>query len=276
MTRTRCFPASAALLALGCGGAPVPTPTAAPAQPTPPTSIGAPPPAPPPSVARPRADVAAMPEGDRPDLPLAVWLERHEALLNDARANGTRRSQSRLVVLGDSIADGWYASRSFTQQWLKDRPVNLALPGDQTQHLLWRIDQGVLDGLEPRLVVLMVGVFNLIAGFSPEETAAGVQALLSRVRSELPSARVLVVSLLPAGQTSSDPLRARIEATNRALGALAEPNRVVVVDVGGMFIDADGTISPSVMSDFLLPTELGYRALTTALSLVTRQLMVTP
>jgi lysophospholipase L1-like esterase len=215
-----------------------------------------------------------MPEGDRPDLPLALWLERHEALLDDARANGTRRSQARLVVLGDSIADGWYASRSFTKQWLKDRPLNLALPGEQTQHLLWRIDQGTLDGLEPRLVVLMVGVFNLIAGFSPEETASGIQALLSRVRSALPGSKVLVVSLLPAGQASGDPLRARIEATNRGLSALAQPNEVVVVDVGGMFIDADGTISPSVMRDFLLPTELGYRALTTALSLVTHQLMM--
>lgn len=212
-----------------------------------------------------------MPEGDRPDLPLANWLERHEAQLAGARSS--RAARAELVVLGDSIADGWYASRSFTRQWLDERPLNLALPRDQTQHVLWRIDQGALDGLEPRLVVLMAGVENLISGFSPEETAAGVQALLSRVRSELPGARVLVVSLLPAGQAPSDPLRARITATNRELGSLAEPDRVVVVDVGGMFIDADGTISPSVMRDFLLPTELGYTALTTALSLVTRRLM---
>jgi lysophospholipase L1-like esterase len=209
-----------------------------------------------------------MPEEDRPDLPLAVWRERHAAQLGEAR-----RRQAGLVVLGDSIADGWYSSRSFTRQWTRERPLNLALPAEQTQHLLWRIDQGALEGLQPRLVVLMVGVFNLIAGFSPEETAAGVEALLSRVRKELPGTRVLVVSLLPAGQAPGDPLRARIEATNRELGALAEPDRVVVVDVGGMFIDADGTISPSVMNDFLLPTELGNLALTTALSLVTRQLL---
>lgn len=214
-----------------------------------------------------------MPDSNRPALPLAVWRERYEAQLAATRSNGAGRSQAELVVLGDSIADGWYASRSFTRQWLKQRPLNLALPGDQTQHLLWRIEQGALDGLQPRVVVLMVGVENLIAGFSPEETAAGVRALVSRLRSGLPNTRVLVVSLLPAGQAPGDPLRARIEATNRELGALAEPKRVVVVDVGGMFIDADGTISPAVMSDFSMPTELGYTALTTALSLVTRQLL---
>lgn len=215
--------------------------------------------------------MAAVPEDDRPELPLAVWRDRHEAQLDGS--NTARRAQAGLVVLGDSIADGWCTSRSFTRQWREDRPLNLALPGEQTQHLLWRIDQGALDGLQPRLVVLMIGVFNLMAGFSPEETAAGVEALLSRVRRELPAARVLVVSLLPAGQAPGDPLRTQIEATNSALSGLAEPNRVVVVDVGGMFIDADGTISPAVMSEFLRPTELGNHALTTALSLVTRQLM---
>lgn len=224
-----------------------------------------------PSPSRARADVAALPEGDRPELPLAVWRERHEAQLGEGTA--ARRSQASLVLLGDSIADGWYASRSFTRQWVEDRPLNLALPGEQTQHLLWRVEHGALAGLEPRLVVLMVGVFNLIAGFTPEETAGGVAALLSRVQRELPSARVLVVSLLPAGQAPSDPLRARVEATNAELRALAQPDRVVVVDVGGMFVDADGTISSAVMSDFLVPTDLGYRALTTALSLVIRGLL---
>lgn len=261
--RARTTPLALGALALIRCTSPAPPPVAPAA---PPPAVAPPPvvePAPPPR----RADVAEPPE-DRPNLSREDWLARHAEQLR-----APERKRAGIVVLGDSIADGWARSRSFEKQWKSERPLNLALPGDQTQQVSWRIEQGALDGLAPRLVVIGVGIENLIAGFTPPETASGVRAVLSRVRDRLPHSAVLVLAPLPAGSAGADPLRAQVEALNRELAALAEPERVIVADVGGMFVEADGSISPAVMSDGMHPTELGYQALTTATSLVAVQLL---
>jgi lysophospholipase L1-like esterase len=176
-------------------------------------------------------------------------------------------------VLGDSTANAWFESRSFQKQWRKQQPLNLAVAGDQTPHLLWRIERGILDGLAPRLLLLLIGADSLDAGFPPQDTVRGIRAVLEQVRARLPQTPVLILALLPAGQHKDDARRGLIEATNRQLSALAEPDKVLVVDVGGMFIEADGSLSTFAMADFARPTEMGHEALTTSISLVAQQLM---
>ncbi len=215
-----------------------------------------------------RADIARVPDSDRPGLSIADWHARV-----DAQLNAPQRNQARLVMLGDSMANAWFESRSFQKQWRKQQPLNLAVSGDQTPHLLWRIERGILDGLAPRLVLLSIGADSLDAGFQPEDTAQGIRAVLEQVRAKLPQTPVLLLALLPAGQHRGDARRGLIDATNRQLSALAEPDRVLVVDVGGMFIEADGSLSTLAMADFAHPTEIGHEALTTSVSLVAQQLM---
>jgi len=219
------------------------------------------------------ADVASPPLADEPQISVGEWHERHQALL---RAPG--RTAARLVVLGDSIADGWCGSRAFGKQWGKLKPLNLALPAEQTQQLLWRIEQGALDGLSPRLVIVSIGIENLAHGASPADTAGGVRAVLDAVREKLPASGVLVLALLPAGQSTADPRRAPIQAVNSQLSQLgralaAEADRVLVSDVGGVFLEPDGSIPSEVMSDFVHPTALGYEALTVSVSLVAEHLL---
>ncbi len=252
-------------------------------RPPPAPAASAPPPAPlpvpPPPAAEPalRADVASAPLGDTAELSVAEWHARHEALLSEPA-----RSRAGIVVLGDSIAEEWCSSRAFTKKWSKHRPLNLALPGEQTQQLLWRIEHGALDGLSPRLVFVLLGAENLARGFAPSDTALGIEAVVRRVHQALPQAAILVLALLPAGESPSDPRRARIEAVNAALAELAASvagsaaraaDRIVVSDVGGTFLDADGTITAGVMEDFVRPTPLGYEALTLSLSLVAERLL---
>lgn len=250
----------------------------APAQPVPATPPPASPATPPPS-AEPerRADLAAAPLEDAPGVRADEWRERHEALL---RAPG--RDAAKLVILGDAIAQGWGDSRAFAKRWGKLRPLNLALAGEQTQYLLWRIEHGALDGLSPRLAIVAVGGENLTQGFSPRATAQGVASVVRRVHEELPAAAILVVGLLPAGQSPTDPRRAPIEAVNEALrevvadvaqGDRAAADRIIISDVGGTFLDADGSMSQGVMEEFRQPTPLGYEALTLSVSLVAERLL---
>jgi len=224
-----------------------------------------------------RADLAAAPLEDAPGISADVWRERHEALL---RAPG--RDAAKLVLLGDTIAQGWGDSRAFAKKWGKLRPLNLALAAEQTQHLLWRIEHGALDGLSPRLAIVAVGSENLTHGFSPRATAQGVSVVVRSVHERLPDAAILVVGLLPAGQSPGDARRAPIESVNAQLRevladfAQSDPvaaDRIIVSDVGGTFLDADGSMSQGVMEEFTRPTALGYEALTLSLSLVAERLL---
>jgi lysophospholipase L1-like esterase len=262
----RCLSAlTLACFALACGGPARPAPPPAPS-PAPPPVASAPVAPPEPERPRLRADVASPPsaEGSNP----GEWQARHEALLG---APG--RSAAQLVLIGAALADGWFASRAFQKQWGKRKPLNLALSGDQTQQLSWRVEHGALAGLSPRLVVVSAGGENLTQGFSPAETARGVSAVLDRIREQLPKSPILLLGLLPRGASAADPLRATGDATNAELRHL-EGDRVTFVDVGGVFLESDGSLTPQVMAaDDVHLTALGYEALTLSVSLVAERLL---
>lgn len=199
---------------------------------------------------------------------LAEWRSRHERQLAAAG-----RAEAGVVFLGDSITEAWIETDSLQRQLRAYHPLNLGIGGDQTQHVLWRIEQGTLDGLSARLVVVLIGVNNLGNGYGPEETARGIAAVVRRVRKKLPQARVLLLKVLPAGEHASDDLRRGVLATNELLPALAEPGSVELLDIGGLLLEPDGSIASETMKDFLHPTELAYRAMTDAVVPVVLRLL---
>jgi lysophospholipase L1-like esterase len=242
-------------LAVACGGA-------APATP-PPAALPAPfvtpePVVPPEPEPRLRADLAAPPLADGANP--SEWQARHEAGL---RAPGRSAAQ---------LAEGWFASRAFKKQWGKHKPLNLALNGDQTQQVLWRVEHGALAGLSPRLVIVSAGSENLTHGFSAAETARGVSALLDRIVEQLPASQILLLGLLPRGATATDPLRVAGDATNAELRRLSS-NPITLVEAGSVFLESDGTLTPDVMADDVHLNALGYEALTLSVSLVAQQLL---
>lgn len=191
---------------------------------------------------------------------LNEWRSRHRAQLADPA-----RSRARLVFLGDSITQGWAESAAYRAHFARFRPLGLGIGGDQTQHVLWRLTEGALAGVPAELVVILIGVNNLGNGHSPVETARGVQAVVRLVERELPAAQLLLLCILPAGETADDPLRRQIRETNRLLRELGS-ERLAVLDVGEVFLDADGRIVRELMADFLHPTAAGYERLSQAIA----------
>lgn len=211
-----------------------------------------------------RQDIADRPVpriGARPDQISEEWLAHHQRQL---RAGN--RSTAKVIFLGDSITEGWGASSAYRDYFGKYSPLNLGIAGDLTQNVLWRIQEGALDGTKPQAVVVMVGINNLAGGFSPERTAGGVRAIIGGVRSHLPAARVLLLSILPARQEPANPLRQRVLETNRLLANLAEPGFVDVEDFGSLLLEPDGTISKTILRDFVHPTAAGYQRLSQAVA----------
>lgn len=196
----------------------------------------------------------------------AAWLKRHEGFVAEAARGGVD-----VLFLGDSITDGWRrpgpngGKGVWDREFAPLRAANFGIGGDRTQHVLWRIEHGTLEGLRPRVVVLMIGTNN--TGFerdgttarnTPAETVAGVQAILGQLRRRVPEARVLLLAVFPRGEKPDHPQRLQVKEINRGLAPLADGRHVTFLDVGPSFLAADGTLPAAVMPDFLHPREEGY------------------
>jgi len=107
-----------------------------------------------------------------------------------------KRGNVDLVMIGDSITFGW--DRQGKDVWKKfygkRNAVNLGICCDQTQHVLWRLENGNIDGIQPKLAVLLTGTNNASCG-NPEEVAAGVRAVVEKLRTKLPRTKVLVLAI---------------------------------------------------------------------------------
>lgn len=200
------------------------------------------------------------------------WWQKHRALL--AIDPGVKRD-SKLAFLGDSIVEGW-DPLVWNELFGRYRPVRLGLGGDKTQQVLFRIQQGELDGLGARVLVLLIGTNNFGLGeATPEEVARGVTAVVSAVQKKLPETRVLLLGILPRDERPGTELRQKVGATNALIRELADGERVHYLDVGQHFLDAQGKIPAELMADFLHPTPKGYRVLATAIAPAITELLAT-
>ena len=128
--------------------------------------------------------------------------------------------------------------------------------------MLWRLDNGELDGYQPKLLILMIGTNNTghrpLAQESPEDTAAGIKAILGKLAQKAPSTKVLVLSVFPRGAKPDDPMRVRNGKANELVKAYADGQRVFFLDFNKDLLEADGTLSKEIMPDLLHPKEKGY------------------
>ncbi len=192
---------------------------------------------------------------------------------------GTQIAQSKaqLVFLGDSITEGWgpFGQSVWERFYAERAPINLGVSGDRTEHVLWRIEQQNFPGLDARVIVLMIGTNNMYTS-TPAETAAGVKAVVDALRARVPAATIVLLAIFPRGRVAADPARQQVAETNRLLRALRLPRKVVYLDIGSSFVDADGSISPEIMPDALHLSALGYERWACALEPTLEKLLGGP
>ncbi len=109
-----------------------------------------------------------------------------------------KHPDAQLLFIGDSITHGWEGGgKEVWQKYYEKRhAINLGIGGDRTEHVLWRLDHGNLDGLHPKLAVLMIGTNNSGSNTS-EEIADGVQAIVEKLRTKVPECKVLILDIFP-------------------------------------------------------------------------------
>jgi lysophospholipase L1-like esterase len=185
------------------------------------------------------------------------WTDRN-AQLNARAAQGN----AGLLFVGDSITQFWENAGQavWAQNYAPLNAVNEGISGDRTQNVLWRLDHGNLNAIAPSVAVVMMGINNLSLGDSPQDTAAGVSAIVATLRQRLPETKVLVLGILPAvGASPTFFLRQEITTTNQILQGLADGQNVFYLDMSAAFTNPDGTIRSELYQPFLVhPNEAGY------------------
>lgn len=203
----------------------------------------------------------------RASLPTEKDRERHDKFL--ARKDQLiKTGGTQLVFIGDSITDFWRADPQrevFEDYFGQYRPYNIGISGDQTQHVLWRVQHGELAGITPKVVVVMIGTNNIgfAGGFgykamSSEETAEGITTLVTAIRHALPNSKILLLGIFPRGNRADDPLRIAVNRINTMIARLDDGRYVKYLDIGPKFLDPDGSLPGTVMPDYLHPNSRGY------------------
>jgi lysophospholipase L1-like esterase len=186
------------------------------------------------------------------------WFNHHEKNVADAKAGPYD-----LLFVGDSITDNFHKPGPAPDQIFKPiwdelfaphHAFNLGVSGDSTQHVLWRLDHGEVDGLAPSNIVLMIGTNNTWhdAPATAEEVAAGIEAVVASLHTHMPTAKILVVGILPT--TVSPQKSAKDAAVNAAVATFyVHSSYVRTLNLDALFLKPDGSVDQSLFYDMPAP-----------------------
>jgi len=182
------------------------------------------------------------------------WTQRHAGKLAVVQQGGID-----LLFIGDSITHGWEGGgKAVWEKYYGDRnAANIGFSGDQTQHVLWRFNEGEIDGIAPKLAVLMIGTNNCGVN-TAEEIAEGVGAIVSALRAKLPDTKVLLLAIFPRQDVPKE-IQDKLVKTNALIAEAVKDEAVHYLDIAPWFLEPDGTLPKSVMPDLLHPNERGYQ-----------------
>ena len=184
---------------------------------------------------------------------IAGWQGIHESFVKK-----TKEGKFDLLFIGDSITEQWRENAVWKKHYAALNPANFGIGGDLTQNVLWRVANGEVNGIKPKVVVLLIGTNNT-GNDSPEDIARGITAIVHLLREKLPTTKVLLMGILPRGPEAKTPLRDKIAAVNNIIKKSADGRKVVYLDLGPKLLDKDGRLTGDVSPDSLHLSEKGYQ-----------------
>jgi lysophospholipase L1-like esterase len=204
-------------------------------------------------------------------------LIAHQQLLQKAAKGGID-----VYFEGDSITRRWGTSDAVWKQMLDNWTANFygwnaadfGWGADATQNILWRLKNGELDGVNPKVIVLLAGTNNVGAGESVDEVSRGVEAVVETCRQKAPHATIILTAIFPRNDNMA--YVPTIRAVNERLKRFAEGKGVRFVDVSASLADADGKLYEGMTVDHLHPTAKGYQVWADGIKPILEQLLGPP
>jgi lysophospholipase L1-like esterase len=187
---------------------------------------------------------------------------------------------------GDSIVRRWGATDypNFLANWTENfygwNAADFGWGADRTQNILWRLQNGELDGIDPKVIVLLAGTNNV--GTEPRdegkvaEIARGVKAIVDLCRQKAPNATIILTAIFPRNDNLA--LMPTITRINARLARIADGTKVRFLNINDRLADKDGRLVEGVLNerDKLHPTLKGYQIWADALKPIFRELLGPP
>ena len=234
-------------------------------------------------------------EQSAPKLPVVSGVPRadqnsriaHEQLLNKARTG-----RIDIYFEGDSITRRWGCSdaqyRDLLANWKTNffgwNAADFGWGGDRVQNILWRLETGELDGVSPRIIVLLAGTNNLRDTTSTADQDAlvteitdGIRSILNVMQQKAPKATILLTGITPRkDRQGGTTLMPSINAINNRLAMLADGRRIRFFNINHQLAGADGKLFDGMTVDGLHLSVKGYQVWADALKPVFIELLGPP
>lgn len=191
-----------------------------------------------------------------------VFFELHDSYLARAKSGPIG-----LLFLGDSITRQWVTvPHIWNHYYGACQPASFGIGGDGTQHLIWRIANCELDGISPKVVVLLIGTNNC-GSASANDISAGIRKIVSLIHEKMPTTKILVLGIFPRGPRINadgnpdnwESHMSKIRAINADLATLDNGHNIRSLDITSHFRGNDGTTPKSIMPDQVHLTAAGYQ-----------------
>ncbi len=201
----------------------------------------------------------------------------HEQMVEKAKKGGID-----VYFEGDSITRRWGCSdeawKAMYENWKSNffgwNAGNFGWGADSTQNILWRLNNGELDGVNPKVIVLLAGTNNIGSGYSAEEVAGGIEAIVDVLKAKAPKATIILTAIFPRNDNLS--LLPVIADTNARLQKLAKTKKLRFLNVNDKLADKDGKLLDGMTIDRLHPSVQGYQVWADGLKPILTKLLGKP
>lgn len=208
-------------------------------------------------------------QGNYPYISLYFYT-RHEAFMRE-----TNKENVKLLFIGDSITDYWRnrGSNVWNHYYAPLHSVNFGIGGDVTPGVLWRVKNGELVNLKPKVIVLLIGT-NQTGTESPADIASDIEALVNEIRATCPGSKVLLLGIFPRNH-SGDTLEQMecIQQVNKTIAGMDDGKMIRFLNINDRFLGPDGKISAILMPDLLHLSEKGYQVWAKAMELTLAEML---
>lgn len=210
-------------------------------------------------------------------------MTAHVQLLEKARKGGID-----IYFEGDSITRRWGAIdypellANWRENFFGWNAANFGWGADMIQNILWRLNNGELDGVNPKVMVLLAGTNNIGRTVPPDGDAAkveditnGLKALVATMRAKAPNATLILMAIFPRNDNIA--VMGTVNKINENISKFADGKKVLFLNINEKLADKEGRLFPGMMNpDGLHPAIKGYQVWADALKPILTELLGPP
>jgi lysophospholipase L1-like esterase len=204
--------------------------------------------------------------------------QAHLDLLEKAKKGGID-----VYFEGDSITRRWgcldpdYAKyyKNWQSNFFGWNAADFGWGADSLQNIVWRLENGELDNVNPKVIVFLGGINNINARMTDEQIAGverGIKKCLDLFQQKAPNATIILTAVFPGKNAS-----ATIYRIDADIAKFADGKKIRFLNVNDKLADQDGNPHPGMLnSDGLHPDTAGYQVWADGLKPILTELLGPP